>query len=169
MRNAPSVSYPVGRSFLRTLLHVAALVLIWLVCGAWALLARADDPQRGLVGLVGLLVSAVLVWALRRPARGRLRWDGQDWFWSDTARPSADERRGRIRVRLDWQSGMLLEFRPGSPSSAQRPEDSSSQEESLWLRPSRWLWVEQDQAPLYWNALRRAAWAQENQPSRVPA
>lgn len=164
MRNAPSVSYPVGRSFLRTLLQVGALVSVWLVCGAWALFARSDDVERWTVGLACLLATAGLVWAGLRPARGRVRWDGQHWLWSDATPAAAEDLRGRVSVRLDWQSGMLLEFRPWPGDTPSPSAGASARRPSAWPMPARWLWVEQDQAPMYWNALRRAAWADAADP-----
>ncbi|QBK04939.1 hypothetical protein DW355_09280 [Hylemonella gracilis] len=168
MRNAPSVSYPVGRSFLRTLLHAGVLVAVWLACGAWAMLARTDEVGRWGVGLACLLVTVFLVWALLRPARGRLRWDGQDWFWSDAVQAGADDLKGRLSVRLDWQSGMLLEFRSLPEDTTLSSRSASPLRAPVQLGHGRWLWVEQDQAPVYWNALRRAAWAAQGNPSRVP-
>jgi len=45
-----------------------------------------------------------------------------------------------VRPRLDWQAGILLEFR--APSYR-----------------VRWLWLERDQQAPRWDALRRALWA----------
>lgn len=171
MRNAPSVSYPVGRSFLRTLIHGLTLALMWLVCGAWAMLARTDEGDLGIVLLSCLLVTVVLVWALLRPTRGRLRWDGQDWFWSDAGRAAAEDIRGQLKVRLDWQGGMLLEFMPQQAEAASTAlgQDAAPERGAALPWRSRWLWVEQVQAPIYWNALRRAAWADGGHRPRVSA
>jgi hypothetical protein len=169
MRNAPSVSYPVGRSFLRTLLHGGALASVWLVCGAWVMLAQADEQGRWALVLVCLLTTAALALALLRPARGRLRWDGQDWFWSDTTQVVAEDLRGWVRVRLDWQSGMLLEFTPLAQELQQSADGAPPRRWSFLSGRSRWLWVEQGQAPMYWNAMRRAAWADVGRRSRASA
>ncbi len=156
MRKAPSVNYPVGPSFLRSLLYGAALVLGWVVCGGWMLVVRADELVLLVAGVSCLFATACIVWALRRPVQGRLRWDGQSWHWS-SKRPGehvqssfAEEIPGRVHVRLDWQRGMLLEFAPLS--------DDFSPRILGWHRNSLWLWVEYREAPAYWNALRRAAW-----------
>lgn len=169
MRNAPSVSYPVGRSFLRTLLHGLVLASVWLVCGAWGLFARSDDLGRWTVGLACLLATAGLLWAGLRPARGRVRWDGQHWFWSDARPAAAEDLRGRVSVRLDWQRGMLLEFRPVAGVEPNPSDEPSAHRQSVWPGSARWFWVEQDQAPMYWNALRRAAWADATDPSGLSA
>lgn len=169
MRNAPSVSYPVGRSFLRALIHAATLGAVWLVCAAWAMLAQTDERELVAVLLTCLLATVVLVWALLRPARGRVRWDGQDWFWLDATQTAAEDLRGLLGVRLDWQSGMLLEFTPLAESLQQLAEDAAPAPRSLLPGRSRWLWVEQGQAPLYWNALRRAAWADAGHRPRTSA
>lgn len=169
MRNAPSVSYPVGRSFLRVLLHGGALAFVWLVSAAWAMLARSDEVGRWGMGLVCLLVTLPLAWALVRPERGRLRWDGQQWFWTDDAQAAVEDLPGQVHVRLDWQSGMLLEFTPLPLSLPSPVEGSSVQRPSERSGRTRWLWVERGPAPAYWNALRRAAWAGAGNPTKAPA
>ena len=151
MRSAPSVSYPVGRSrlgeaqgsALRVWLYGMALVAGLLVCAAWALLSQAGQMMQGVVGLLCLAVTLVGVRALLRSAQGDLRWDGQGWRWMG----EDGEVEGQVHVRLDWQRGMLLEFK------------ALNQKKSLWHdRKSLWLWVEWGASPAYWNALRRAAW-----------
>jgi hypothetical protein len=130
MRSAPSVSYPVGPSFLRSLFYGAALALGWLVCALWAWVSQADSWSWVLLACLAVTLFALK--ALARPARGLLCWDGQVWHWNE-------EVQGLVHVRLDWQRGMLLEF---------RSDDSKG----------LWFWMESKARPADWNALRRAVW-----------
>lgn len=136
MHSAPAVSYPVGRSSMRALLLLLPLTVGGVVGLLWV--GQAERP--GLVHGWALLAwggSAVAVFLeLRRPCQGLLRWDGQEWRWETAGHGSV----GTVRVRLDWQRGLLLEFRhlDGAVS---------------------WLWPERQTAPLQWDALRRAVYA----------
>ncbi|MFO6420202.1 hypothetical protein ACLBKS_08365 [Hylemonella sp. W303a] len=169
MRNAPSVSYPVGRSFLRTLVHGGVLAFLWLVGAVWVTLLHSDEAGRWLMVFACLLVTLPLAWTLIRPERGRVRWDGQDWFWAADTQVAAEDLLGKVHVRLDWQSGMLLEFIPMSQSSPSPADGATIQRPPGLSGRTRWLWVERAQAPAYWNALRRAAWADAGHPSKAPA
>lgn len=136
MRSAPAVSYPVGRSSMRT----ALLWLPWLAgglaCAAWSWPSDRLSVAQGLALLLWLL-AAVVIWSeWRRPVRGVLRWDGERWNWESAGRSEC----GSVQARLDWQRGLLLEFR-------------------AWQGQQRWLWPERQMAPLYWDALRRALYA----------
>src|SRR3954453_11442478 len=105
MHNAPSVSYPVGRSrFSGTL-----LLLVWLggmvACALWwhtSLLTSWRLASSG-VGLLGTGLFALRRW-VRSPA-GLLAWDQEGWCWSE-----AGHSRGTVEVTLDLQSYMLLRW-----------------------------------------------------------
>ena len=134
MHNAPAVNYPVGRSpfqggfFLVLVLLSAAVFLYWLFeSDAWGW------PHTLAFGawLVAAL-TAMEVW--RRPPRGELRWDGQIWSRTDAG---ATTQPGQPAIRLDFQSDVLLEFRPQAG-------------------PAQWLWLTQRVDAHRWNALRRA-------------
>lgn len=133
MRHAPAVSYPVGRSFFLAcllgvlLLAIAALQLCWVV---W---------QPAAAGWAVAMTAASLVpacWLLRGAPRGTLHWDGGQWHW----RQAGVESMGCVQVRLDWQRGMLLEWRPRQGRR-------------------QWLWLESRAAAWQWDALRRAVHA----------
>jgi hypothetical protein len=145
MHSAPAVSYPVGRSFMRStclwlpLLAGGAVVLLWT--------GQTDHPglPHGLAMLAWLACAVVAGIEHRRPHAGQLRWDGQQWTWEVTG----GEPSGEARVRLDWQRGMLLEFRA--------PE-----------RRRAWLWAERRRAPQHWDELRRALYSATPQPGGTP-
>ena len=136
MHSAPAVSYPVGRSAMRTVLLLlplaagGAIGLLW----AW----QADHPglPHGLALLVWGGGAVAVAFEFRRPCQGLLSWDGQQWQWEAAGRGRA----GTVAVRLDWQRGLLLEFR-GLDSAV------------------IWLWPQRHSAPLHWEALRRALYA----------
>lgn len=136
MHHAPAVSYPVGRSAFRTLLPVALALLLALADAAWWFQAGMWTALTWGVCLLGLATGGAALLAGLRPQDGVLHWDGEGWRWQAEGQTSA----GRPRVRLDWQSGMLLEFRP--------PAGTAS-----------WLWVERGGDPLAWAGLRRAVFA----------
>lgn len=136
MHSAPAVSYPVGRSSVRS----ALLLLPWLLAGAvgatWAWQSDRLGLAHGLGLLLWLLGAGLVLQELRQAAEGVLRWDGQSWNWAAAGQSCT----GTVTPRLDWQQGLLLEFR------------------ALDGRVC-WLWPERQAAPLYWDALRRALYA----------
>jgi toxin CptA len=136
MHSAPAVSYPVGRSSMRTLLYLVPCLLGGAVCLAWSGLSAGAELTRLLVLLLWLAPACLAVWACLRPARGQLAWDGQSWSWEDRGGRQV----GSLHVRLDWQSGLLLEFQPLQG----------------WVV---WLWPERGMAPAFWDGLRRAVFA----------
>lgn len=149
MSGAPSVVYPVGRSFLRVALSVwIGLLLSGLVVLAWVHLTR---------GHALMLLLAVLAWCgwagmgLWCPPRGLLRFHGMPrarpasgsaWSWASSMGADPSPLTG-LAVTLDLQSGLLLcvHAAPGVP---------------------RWLWLDASLDPPHWPALRRALLAVEN-------
>lgn len=136
MHSAPAVSYPVGRSSRRT----ACLLLPWglagLACATWVLQSDRFSTAHGLALILWLSVAWLVHTELRRQPEGLLAWDGQSWHW----RVQGVQCVGELHPRLDWQQGVLLEFR------------------SLDGR-GFWLWLERGMAPLMWDGLRRAVYA----------
>jgi len=107
-----------------------AIGLLW----AWQV-ARPGLAQ-GLALLAWVACAVLAAIEYRRPCLGLLHWDGQHWQWDAAGRGRA----GTALVRLDWQHGLLLEFRALDGGTA-------------------WLWPERRAAPLHWDALRRALYA----------
>jgi toxin CptA len=146
MHNAPSVSYPVGRSRFMGWLAL----LLWLA-GLSAMLAWVPAHLRPIpwpTGLVLLGMAALGVWVAwvwwRQPC-GILRWDGQHWLWQGQALSA-----GAVpAVVLDLQHVVLLHW----PSASAGP----------------WLWLEGRQDPQQWRALRRAVYSRAIAPVTEPA
>lgn len=133
MHGPPAVSFPVGRSRWHAVALASAMipaVLAW----PWFWLAAGIEFSPAAISAHVLLVLAVGVFAMRawyRSPEGRLRWDGERWWWSDVAVQT-------LRTTLDAQAMVLV---------ALRLEDS---------RPV-WLWLERAQGtPQAWRSLRRA-------------
>lgn len=155
MHGAAAVSYPVGRSAMRTAFYLAPVTLGGLACLAWALESAPEDffPLPVLpVFLSWLMTSAWAASSVLRPAAGVLHWNGRNWLWEDNAqgRQGKEGQEGRIRVRLDWQSGLLLEFLPLSAKESGR------------LHRSTWLWLSRGADSASWDGLRRAVFAERS-------
>ena len=137
MHNAPSVSFPVGRSrfqgWLLGLISLIAVLADWL----WCLQADSIGWRQGLFLLILLvtLVDSVLVW--QRTPTGSLRWDGQVWSWNSVNAPVS----GVLAVHLDLQFCLVLSLR---------------QVNGVRI----WLWIERRGDATRWDALRRAVFAQ---------
>lgn len=158
MQNAPSVSYPVGRSafwggvlLLLGLAGLLNLALWWWLLGPQQ---RGEPAQQG--WLAGGLLFCV-VWAAwaqlgwRYSPVGRLQWDALAqavrgeraagaWRWHSDAFRDGAPLLG-VSVVLDLQSRLLL-----------RLVDPDGR--------LRWLWAERWSDPQRWHALRQALTAQ---------
>ncbi|MDM0114308.1 hypothetical protein QTI66_19295 [Variovorax sp. J22R133] len=141
MHNAPSVTYPVGRSR-----NAIRLVLgLWLLgaCGVcawcWGQSAMTADAWCKPAALLGALMMAAWgAWRSVRLGEGlSLHWDGQHW----SAEAGASLRAARATVHLDFQSLMLV--RLAEPD-----------------RNSVWVWLERAAMPQRWLDVRRALHAQ---------
>jgi len=134
MHNAPSVSYPVGRSFFPAL----ALAALWLLgaaaTAAWAWQAGVSTAARLLAGAVLALAGLGALGFWRRMPEGELAWDGERWTW-----PSGAAGEGVLAVGLDLQRALLLRWQGG--------------------RAAQWLWLERSRAPQRWDDLRRAVYS----------
>ena len=135
MHNAPSVSYPVGRSRFAA----AALSMLWLLGALATVLSWLQAPvsawrwggAAALLLLVGLL-AARSWW--RQPS-GLLTWDGEGWSWSVAGVVET----GVPEVCLDLQHRMLIRWVAGGAT--------------------RWLWLELSARPSHWDDLRRAVYS----------
>ncbi|MCW5653266.1 hypothetical protein [Hydrogenophaga sp.] len=152
MHNAPSVSFPVGRSRV----HAQLVFLLGLgglsgLSAWWLLPSGLGDMHGWLAGWGALLwlcwaAAAVRVWW--RAPRGLLCWDAQAraawnegpaglWLWRSAAQAFPVRELQRVDVMLDLQSTALLRLNGGPAGVA-------------------WIWVECRQAPSLWVPLRRA-------------
>jgi toxin CptA len=136
MHNAPSVTYPVGRSRMLAGLIAALWLTGGMATAFWVF------QTSGLGWRLGAEILALVfcgAWAARAWATmgvGALCWDGQDWQWSSAGRTVG----GRLAVHLDAQTHLLLRFTP--PRGAQC-----------------WCWAERASAPERWADLRRAVYS----------
>lgn len=135
MHSAPAVSYPVGRSSMRTLFYLLPALLVAMVCGAWVWQSASADVVRMPVLWLCGLVLALAARAALRPPQGQLVWDGQSWRWETAAGALP----GAVHARLDGQRHLLLQFQPAQGRNV-------------------WLWLERGTAPLAWDDLRRAVY-----------
>ncbi|MBX3586572.1 MAG: hypothetical protein KF796_08000 [Ramlibacter sp.] len=136
MHNAPSVTYPVGRSRF----SAGLMAIVWCAglaaTGAWALQAGETGWRLGLMVAVVLLSGGWALHAHHTAPAGLLRWDGQAWSWRG---PAPQDEAGQPVVALDLQRWLLLRWTGG--------------------RHSRWFWLARASAPAQWRALRRAVHA----------
>jgi toxin CptA len=130
MHNAPSVSYPVGRSRFAG----AVLLGLWLLgaigCVAWRLASPPSGLRFAAAGICVAVAGAAAAWHWWHMPAGTLAWDQEQWSWLGAGLAgSAPE------VGLDLQHWLLLRWRSGSASS--------------------WLWLERASRPDQWGDLRR--------------
>jgi hypothetical protein len=139
LHNAPSVSYPLGRSrFLGLFLlfgwSMAAAVTIW-----WWRSAPPGDWRPLMGALCCLLAGLAMTAGWWRSPLGQLQWDGTNWYWESEVYQASAELNAPV-VALDLQSAMLL--RLDNPAGA------------VW-----WLWAERAALPERWLDMRRAVFA----------
>jgi hypothetical protein len=136
MVHPPSVDYPLAHpGFLSGMLWVIWLAVISIDLG-WLLSANAAD-WRPWFGLVVTAVCGLFAF-LRRPLTrsGSVTWDASEWWWDCQGRRLS----GRIAVRLDIQSALLIRFVSGDGAG-------------------HWLWLDRKSLPARWLSLRRAVQA----------
>lgn len=154
MQNAPSVSYPVGRSHL----YAALLVALAIASGvgiAWGVWGSAPtlwaNPLRWAVAAIAWLVWcgwACAHW-LRSP-RGMLSWDAR------AAAPGVQLRPGAWRWTPLGQSAGPWVSAPQWVYDGQRHVLLR-----MGRRPGAWLWLTHSALPSRWDDLRRALVATE--------
>lgn len=127
MHNAPSVTYPVGRSRFQLRLQCAVWWLGVAVVAAWCWRSGVPLGRQMLAGAAVLLAGAGVLWGWWRAPVGSLRWDGQQWFWTVGGASVAV----RVHARLDLQRHLLLALQPDPGRSFACWVDCSSQ-------PQRW-------------------------------
>lgn len=148
MRNAPSVTFPVGRcrfyALMLALLGAGGLAVL----GAWWAGADAAPRWQGVLGgavWMGWLAFAGWSW-LHSPV-GQLTWDASAlsadrsarpgaWLWRPASSPEGTPLH-RVEQVLDLQARMLLRLHHADARS-------------------RWVWVARAQDPVRWCDLRRA-------------
>ncbi len=80
-----------------------------------------------------------------------LEWDGLFWHWTGyvlyETRVKAPPQTGKISIRFDGQSFLLLKFEPSANMGC-----------------AKWLWLEQAFAPERWHDVRRAVYSRAKEP-----
>lgn len=142
MHDAPSVSYPVGRSR-----WAGALAAVLWLCGLAGALLWAAQPQVAFwrLAFAWAAVAAAGLAALGAwwfTPRGTLAWDGSGWTWTPHGGPAAA---GELQVALDFQRLLLVRFR-----AADAPG---------------WFWLERGGER--WDELRRAVYSRAR-PAALP-
>ncbi|MDF2466117.1 MAG: hypothetical protein K0Q43_4352 [Ramlibacter sp.] len=134
MHNAPSVSYPAGRSRL-----AAALLLgVWLLGCVAASLWQFHRPDAWrLAAMLAMLLAAgaFAAWHWLHTPNGTLAWDGEGWTWSVHPQATA----ANLEVGLDLQRSLLLRWRVGGAS--------------------QWIWLDRDTRAERWDDVRRAVYS----------
>lgn len=136
MVQAPTVDYPLGHAtFLLRLLWAVWLALFAIDLG-WLLSANAGDwrPWCGIA--VTSACALVALWQRPLTRSGMLTWDTNAWWWECQGHRLP----GRVVVRLDIQSALLVRFVSGNGRN-------------------HWFWLERKTLPARWLALRRAVQA----------
>jgi len=135
MHNAPSVTYPVGRSRFAGWLLLTAWTAGVVALTGWTAQVRPSAAPLALAWSVVLLAGAVAARAWVSTTAGVLTWEGQTWRWTVGERVL----QAHPEVVLDLQRVLLL--RLGTPGGA------------------AWLWLEKRKAPTRWDDLRRAVYS----------
>jgi hypothetical protein len=137
--HAPSVSYPLRRSFAQAIVYLCVWVSATALIVSWICFSRSQ----GLVLMLGFtaiaLVAMVGSFGLRSSPVGQLVWDSQQWHWESAAYQSG-VLQVEVLVIADFQHILLI-----------RLENQA--------HASLWLWVERKAAPQRWLDLRRAIYS----------
>jgi toxin CptA len=136
MHNAPSVTYPVGRSRIQGWLTLCLWLLGLATVLGWCSHVDAPNWRQYLALACVLGAGAVALQGWRRMPVGTLRWDGQQWFWGAAGEPVGVT----VVCRLDLQRHMLLQLCPQ-------------------LGRPMWCWAASAELPERWHGLRRAVYS----------
>ena len=136
MHNAPSVSYPTGRSVLQRPFVIGLVLCVCAVNAAW--LQQGAQPVLLGVSCAASALATWLSWRWLRTPGGELVWDGTQWLLRQPEQLAC----GRLVLCADAQRVLLLRW------------DALSE---TGCPPRRcWLWLERGAASARWLALRRA-------------
>jgi toxin CptA len=148
MHNAPSVTYPVGRSALYGWILGGVWLLGLVVFCGWCHVVAHVSWRQGVM-LVSLLVTGgIALHAWCNPMTGVLRWTGVSWVWSEVSDCTTE---GQVSVVVDWQRGLLLYFQPAPQPTAGAATNAA--------RRGWWCWLVRSAQPSQWQDLRRAVYS----------
>ncbi|OOG38432.1 hypothetical protein [Polaromonas sp. A23] len=137
MHSAPSVVYPLGRSFVQGLTLLGFWLAGALVLGFWWAITPGAGWRLWFTLTVLLGSGMAAAWRWKNSPAGQLCWDGQVWRWQSQAYLAGMPGR-QLTVALDLQRTMLL-----------RLENQD--------HTPLWLWAARSAMPERWLDLRRAA------------
>lgn len=154
MYNAPSVAYPVGRCAFQRWVYVALLVATMAVMGAWAAYQPLAWPWY--TAWLAVCLGGLGGWRALQ-VQGVLQWQGEAWvFWRQSTHAVNPWQGGVVRLAFDAQRVLLLQW---TPTHDEQGDNSTTATLGVPRRPE-WLWLAKDNAPHYWQDLRRAVYAQ---------
>jgi toxin CptA len=155
MHNAPSVSYPVGRSRFALGILLAAWLAGFVGILLWLAQSQQHRPQAVLAFVLALGSGVWAAASWLRSASGRLVWTGSAWTWccgSEDADGGVDVEVSP-EVILDVQHSLLLRLQP-------EPGDRSSARVV-------WAWLDRGPHLSRWHDLRRAVYSRAK-PDALP-
>lgn len=134
MHNAPSVSYPAGRSRFEAALLAGAWLLGCAAAALWHF--QAPDAWRLATMLAALCAAGAFAsWHWWHSPTGTLAWDGEGWRWSVQPEAAA----AAVEVGLDLQWALLLHWSAGNAS--------------------HWIWLDRAARAERWDDVRRAVYS----------
>lgn len=140
MHNAPSVSFPVGRSRFPGWIVASVALLAAVVWVGWVMQTQPEPLLRWALGGVWAASVALAVQGWRQRPRGMLHWDGSVWRWAPQQGPEVP---GQLTCALDLQSRLWVSHRTRRG-------------------PVRWFWLSRSDDASAWNDLRRALFARQD-------
>lgn len=143
MHDAPSVSYPVGRS--RWAGGLAAVLWLGGLAGAllWSGQPQVAFWRLALAWTAVAAAGAIALWAWWHTPRGVLAWDRSGWTWTPERGAAAA---GELQVALDFQHLLLVRWCAAGARA--------------------WLWLERGPGEP-WDELRRAVYSRAR-PAALP-
>jgi len=142
MHNAPSVTYPVGRSRKARSIEMSLLAAGACAVVLFALQVQGAGWHKAALALSWGAALAATLLARRRPAVAQARWDAPLWTLGGS-RGEIILGAAQAHVHLDLQWLLLAQLTDASGAS-------------------RWLWFDRAADPSRWLAVRRALYAQSS-------
>jgi len=148
MRNAPLVTYPVGR-FLGISWLCAALVWVGAVLTFWLISQGQIGRWIAAISVFTWVVTSLACLPLiaRQNTASWLVWDGQDWRCLDSAHHDTFQTIARVMVIADVQKGLLLRLIGTSHNASRRDQ---------------WVWLYKGFAPAQWHGMRCAVYSRQD-------
>lgn len=150
MHNAPSVSFPVGRSHFQGRLLASLVCLGLLTLASWSFQSKILGWRHGLAACSLVLISVWVAWSWWRTHIGSFSWDGVAWHLAVGTRSALV----LPEIVLDLQSAVLLRLQVVDGKGV------------------AWVWLDRVSSPVRWMALRRAVYGRtrlEGDPLADPA